>query len=155
LQPLLRPPLFVPDNTRIDQLLLKFREKHDTLAVVVDEFGATRGVVTLGNVLDLLVGDLLEENRLRAEQMFIPRRAHEWLVDGGMSLAELFNKLGVPELQAHAHAQVQTLGGLLLHELGRLPELGETLVWRGWEFEVLDLDGRRIDRVLVRRATPS
>jgi putative hemolysin len=155
LQPLLRPPLFVPDNTRIDQLLLKFREKHDTLAVVVDEFGATRGVVTLGNVLDLLVGDLLEENRLRAEQMFVPRRAHEWLVDGGMSLAELFNKLGVPELQAHAHAQVQTLGGLLLHELGRLPELGETLVWRGWEFEVLDLDGRRIDRVLVRRATPS
>jgi putative hemolysin len=155
LQPLLRPPLFVPDNTRIDQLLLQFREKHDTLAVVVDEFGATRGVVTLGNILDLLVGDLLEENRLRAEQMFVPRRGNEWLVDGGLSLPELFGKLGVPELQAHAHAQIQTLGGLLLHELGRLPELGETLVWRGWEFEVLDLDGRRIDRVLVRRANPS
>jgi putative hemolysin len=155
LRPLFKPPLYVPDNTRIDQLLLQFREKHETLAVVVDEYGATRGVVTLGNVLDLLVGDLLEENRLRAQQMFVPRRSDEWLVDGGMPLADLFPKLGVPELQSRVHSQVQTLGGLLLHEAGRLPDLGETITWQGWEFEVLDLDGRRIDRVLVRRVTPA
>ena len=153
LQPLLKPPLFVPDNTRIDQLLVQFREKHDTLAVVVDEFGATRGVVTLGNVLDVLVGDLLEENRLRAEQMFVVRQEGQWLVDGGCPLPELFQKMGASELKARAHSQVKTLGGLLLHELGRLPELGESVSWQGWNFEVLDLDGRRIDRVLVSRTS--
>jgi putative hemolysin len=152
LQPLLKPPLFVPDNTRIDQLLVKFREKHDTLAVVVDEFGATRGVVTLGNVLDLLVGDLLEENRLRAEQMFVVRQEGQWLVDGSCPLPDLFQRMGAPGLKSRAHPQVKTLGGLLLHELGRLPELGESVGWQGWNFEVLDLDGRRIDRVLVSRS---
>ena len=152
LQPLLKAPLFVPDNTRIDQLLVQFREKHDTLAVVVDEFGATRGVVTLGNVLDLLVGDLLEENRLRAEQMFVVRHPGEWLVDGSCLLTELFQRLGTPELKGRAHPQVKTLGGLLLHELGRMPELGESVGWQGWNFEVLDLDGRRVDRVLVSRS---
>lgn len=155
LRMLLKPPLFVGDNTRIDHLLVQFREKHDTLAVVVDEFGSTRGVVTLGNVLDVLVGDLLEENRLRAEQMFVVRQEGQWLVDGGLPLVELFQKLGTPELRRRAHAQIETLGGLLLHELGRLPELGEVVPWQGWNFEVLDLDGRRIDRVLVSRSPRS
>ena len=121
--------------------------------MVVDEFGATRGVVTLGNVLDVLVGDLLEENRLRAEQMFVVRQEGQWLVDGGCPLPELFQKMGASELKARAHSQVKTLGGLLLHELGRLPELGESVSWQGWNFEVLDLDGRRIDRVLVSRTS--
>jgi putative hemolysin len=60
--------------------------------------------------------------------------------------------MGAPGLKSRAHPQVKTLGGLLLHELGRLPELGESVGWQGWNFEVLDLDGRRIDRVLVSRS---
>ena len=150
LQPLLRPALFVPDTTRVDQLLVQFRQSHETLAVVIDEFGATRGVVTLGSVLDALVGDLVEENRLRHEQSVVPRRSGEWLVDGAVSLAELFPRLQHSSFVHRAHPQVKTLGGLLMHELGHPPEIGERLSWLGWEFEVLDLDGRRIDRVLVR-----
>lgn len=150
LQPLLRPALFVPDTTRVDQLLVQFRQAHETLAVVIDEFGATRGVVTLGSILDALVGDLLEENRLRHQQAVVPRGVGEWLVDGAVPLAELFPRLQHPSLVLRVHPQVKTLGGLLMHELGHPPDIGERVSWLGWEFEVLDLDGRRIDRVLVR-----
>src|SRR5262249_50349780 len=149
LKQLVRPALIVPDTMRLDQLLVRFQEERNQLAIVVDEFGATRGMVTLEDVLEELVGELLTEHHARTEQLIVPRDATSWLVDGAVSIADLLERLGRQGYLEDAPKSVSSVAGLVLGELGRIPNVGEKVAWRDLELEVVDMDGRRIDRLLV------
>jgi putative hemolysin len=155
LRKLIRQAMFVPDTLRLDQLLVRFQEERNQLAIVVDEFGATRGMVTLEDVLEELVGELLTEHHERVEQMIVPDEQGGWLVDGTVSLADLLERLGCKTQRASLPRNVSSVAGLVLEELGRLPQLGEQVIWQGLRFEVVDLDGRRIDRLRVQAERPT
>lgn len=149
LRKLVRPALIVPETMRLDKLLVKFQEERNQLAVVVDEFGSTRGMVTLEDVLEELVGELLTEHHDRVEELIVPRDDSSWLVDGTVSIADLLERLGRQRLLREAPKNVSSVAGLVLAQLGRMPSVGEKVTWHDLQIEVLDLDGRRIDRVLV------
>jgi len=155
LRKLIRKPMFVPDTLRLDQLLVRFQEERNQLAIVVDEFGATRGMVTLEDVLEELVGELLTEHHERVEQMIVSDEQGGWLVEGTVSLADLLERIGAKAQRASLPRNVSSVAGLVLDELGRLPQLGEQVTWQGLRFEVVDLDGRRIDRLRVAKIVPA
>ncbi len=149
LQKLLRKAVFVPDTMRLDQLLVRFQEERSQLAIVVDEFGSTRGMVTLDDVLQELVGELLTEHQQANQRQIVVRPEGGWLVEGTVSVPDLLEFLGKTRLLVDAPRGVSSVAGLVLHVLGRLPEPGESASWQGLNFEVVDLDGRRIDKLLL------
>lgn len=149
LKDLILPALVVPETMRLDQLMVRFQKERNQLAIVVDEFGATRGMVTLEDVVEEIVGELLTEHHERVEQQIVARAEGGWLVDGGVSIADLLERLGRENLLDSAPRNVSSVAGLLLERLGRLPKVGEAIDWHDLRLEVVDLDGRRIDRVLV------
>jgi putative hemolysin len=149
LRKLIRPALTVPDTMRLDQLLVRFQEQRNQLAVVVDEFGSTRGMVTLEDVLEELVGELLTDHHKRVEQQIVQRDAASWLIDGSVSIADMLERLGLQHHLSSAPRSVSSVGGLMLELIGRLPAVGEKTAWHDLSLEVVDVDGRRIDRVLV------
>jgi putative hemolysin len=153
LKKLLRKAVFVPDTMRLDQLLVRFQEERSQLAIVVDEFGSTRGMVTLDDVLQELVGELLTEHQQANQQQIVVRPEGGWLVEGTVSVPDLLEFLGKTRLLVEAPRGVSSVAGLVLHVLGRLPEPGESASWQGLKFEVVDLDGRRIDKLLLQLET--
>ncbi len=150
LRKLIRPALTVPDTMRLDRLLVRFQEQHNQLAIVVDEFGATRGMVTLEDVIEELVGELLTDHHKRVEQQIVQRDDASWLVEGSVSIADLLERLGRQHLTADSPRHVSSVAGLVLELLGRMPAAGEKTSWHDLELEVIDLDNRRIDKVLVK-----
>ena len=154
LRKLIRPALTVPDTMRLDRLLVRFQEQRNQLAIVVDEFGATRGMVTLEDVIEELVGELLTEHHERVEQQFVERSPSSWLVGGTVSIADLLERLGRQHLLADAPRHVSSVAGLVLELLGRMPANGEKTAWHDLELKVVDSNGRRIDQVEVSVAAP-
>ncbi|MGE5190859.1 MAG: hemolysin family protein [Deltaproteobacteria bacterium] len=149
---LVRPALTVPDTMRLDQLLVRFQEERNQLAIVVDEFGATRGMVTLEDVLEELVGELLTEHHQRGEQQIVQRDTTSWTVEGSVSIADLLERLGRQHLLSSAPRSVSSVAGLVLELLGHLPDAGEKATWHDLSFEVVALDHQRIDRLVVKIA---
>ncbi|HVY79917.1 MAG TPA: hemolysin family protein [Steroidobacteraceae bacterium] len=148
-----RPPLHVPATVSLLRLLELFRESHVHLAVVTDEYGGIEGLATPADVLKAIAGELADlGGRERAEA--IQREDGSWLIDGQLSIQEAERALGRNDL-AHG-SDYYTFGGFVLWQLGRVPVAGDTLTWRDLLIEVVDMDGTRIDKLLVRRrATPS
>lgn len=149
LRKLARPALFVPDTMHIDQLLSLFQSRHDQLAIVVDEFGATKGMVTLEDVLGKLVGADPDAPTKMEDQSIIQRDANSWLVDGSVNIDDLLAHLNREHLGEDSPRNVTTVAGLVLSELGRIPSVGEHATWNDLKLEVVDMDGQRIDKLLV------
>jgi putative hemolysin len=149
LRTLVRPALIVPQTMHLDQLLVRFQEQHNQLAIVVDEFGSTRGMVTLEDLLEELVGELLTEHHDRVEQLIVERGDSSWLVDGAVSISDLLKRVDRLRLLPSAPRQVSSVAGLVLAKLGRAPAIGQRIAWQDLDFEIVDLDGQRIDRVLI------
>jgi putative hemolysin len=149
LRKLVRPALTVPDTMRLDQLLVRFQEQRNQLAIVVDEFGATRGMVTLEDVLEELVGELLTDHHQRGEQQIVERDGTSWIVEGSVSIADLLERLGRQHLLTSAPRNVSSVAGLVLELLGHLPVAGERATWHDLSFEVVALENQRIDRLVV------
>lgn len=150
LRALIRPALFVPDSTRAFSLLERFKQTGSSIALIVQEYGEIEGVITLTDLLEALVGDLPAANE-PTEQEAVQREDGSWLLDGALSLEELQDLLGVEYLPDEDSRSYETLGGLVMHQLGRIPVVPDSFEWAGWRFEVMDMDGRRVDKVL---ATP-
>lgn len=150
LRKLARPAVFVPETMTLDRLLVLFREKRDQLAIVVDEYGATEGMVTLEDVIDELVGGLDPGANVLDDPGLVARDDGSWLVDGQMPLAEFLDAIHAESLAAEAPKTVTSVAGLILEQLGHLPATGEKTEWQGLSFEVVDMDKQRIDRILVR-----
>ena len=149
LRKILRKALFVPETMPLDRLLEMFQKEKNQLAIVLDEYGGTEGMVTLEDVLEELVGEIHSEHRRDRETPFVDRGDGSWLVDGGAgveALAEVFGLRLDP-----APRDYSTVSGLVLARLERIPSTGDTTDWQGLSIEVVDMDGRRIDKLLVKK----
>ncbi len=148
LRKIMHRALFVPETMPLDRLLELFQKERNQLAIVLDEYGGTEGLVTLEDVLEELVGEIHDEHH-REGSHFVEREDGSWLVDGVAGIEDLAEKLGL-KLDSLPR-DYSTVSGLVLAELERIPSTGDTIAWRGLSIEVVDMDGRRIDKLLVRR----
>ena len=152
LKNLLLPPLLVPEKATAIQLLEQFKKTGKHIAVVTDEFGAVQGLVTLIDVMEAIVGDLPEKGD-RAQPEAKKRDDGSWLIDATLPIVELKTLLALDvPLPNEGVAEFQTVGGFVVTQFGRIPVAADFFEWGGWRFEVVDMDGRRVDNVLVARA---
>jgi putative hemolysin len=148
LQSLLRPPLFVPENITALKVLGLFKERGLHVALVTDEYGGIHGMVTHHDVLEAIVGDIPAAGE-KHEPEATRRDDGSYLVDGMMHVDRLIDLLELPHDPAEEEGDYQTVGGLVMSRIGTIPEAGQKFMWRGLTFEVMDMDGRRVDKVLV------
>lgn len=149
----LRPPLYVPEGSRAVDLVQKFRERRTHIALVVDEHGSVAGVCTLHDILEALVGDLAtgaHHDRAASRQ----RDDGSWLLDGMLPVDELKEMLRLTQLPGEEAGDYHTLGGFVMKILRKIPAEGDHFDVAGLTFEVVDMDGRRVDKVLVHGAQP-
>jgi putative hemolysin len=148
----LRPPLFVPESVSTTQLLENFRRARMQFALIIDEYGEIEGVVTLTDVLSSIVGEL-DEPEAPEERDIIQREDGSWLVDGDVGIERLKAQLDIDEeLPGEDEHSFHTLGGFVMHMLGRIPKPADHFVVVGLRFEVMDMDRNRVDKVLVSKA---
>lgn len=145
----LRPALFVPDSITLTHLLELFREEHADFALIVDEYGEMEGLVALSDVLTAIVGDFpTVESELDPD--VVQRDDGSWLIDGSVSIARLKSILDIntdfPDEMANVY---NTIGGFILFYLERVPHVADNFEYGDWRFEVVDIDGTRIDKVLI------
>jgi magnesium and cobalt transporter len=143
----LRPALFIPESKRLNVLLKEFRISHNHMAIVVDEYGGVSGLLTIEDVLEQIVGEIDDEHDPDEEIMIVSEQEDAWRVDALTRIEDLNEELGT----RFSDADYDTVGGLVMHELGRLPRKGESLVLDGMRFTVLRADRRRVHSVRLRR----
>jgi putative hemolysin len=142
----LRPPLFLPNTVMVLRALEVFKTSGEPMALVVDEYGDLEGLVTLTDILEALVGDIPGTGE--GDPRIVHREDGTWLVDGMLGLDELKRVLGVAHLPGE-DPEFHTLGGYLMARLNRVPMVADRVTADGWRFEIVEMDGRRVDRVLV------
>lgn len=141
-------PLFLPNSARADRVLESMKKHGTHMAVLIDEFGGMAGVVTATDIVEAVMGDVPQDSG-EATQKFIEREDGSLLVDGMVSLYELQEKLQIDTTEFSE--VVQTVSGLIMHILKSIPKEGQSVSSQGWVFEVVDMDGNRIDKVLARK----
>lgn len=145
---LLKPPLFVPESTPALKALELLRISRTHVALVIDEYGGSQGMVTLFDILEAIVGDVPGSFDV-TEPQAIQREDGSWLFDGMLQIDEFKEILALDDLPGENRAGYQTLGGFIMAHLGNIPSTGQHFEWNNWRFEILDMDGRRVDKVLV------
>ena len=146
----LSKPLFVPATARALDLLEEFRDAETPLALVVDEYGDIEGVVTVNDLLAAVVGVSQIAHGADDQNAPIVQRADgSWLIDGSLSTDDLRELLHLDHLPGEQQHDFRTVAGMVMAALGRIPQTGEVFAWRGIRFEVVDLDGARIDKLLI------
>lgn len=154
----LERPLYVPETTRALNLLNTFRDSEARVALVVDEYGDLQGLVTRNDVLAAILGAAVHEGAPQHDDAMIVRRADgSFLLDGALKIEDLRDLLQLGTLPGEEEHGYQTLAGMLIAVLGHIPRVTETYDYEGYRFEVVDLDGARVDKVLVEaldRAAP-
>lgn len=146
------PAVFVPESLSGMELLEQFRERATRILLVVDEYGVVQGMMTPLDMLEAITGELQPGAQIDA--WATERADGSWLLDGVMPVSELKARLDIRQLPAEERGRYNTVAGLLQSVSGRLPGAGERVECAGWRFEVLDLDGKRIDKVLASRLSP-
>jgi putative hemolysin len=141
-------PLVLPESTMALRALERFRQTGEHLAVVIDEYGGTAGILSLTDILEALVGDMPGPGETDIRTAF-RRPDGSWLLEGDMPADEMSDLLGIRSLPGHAERIYETVGGFVLAQLGHIPEMGERFTIAGWTFEVLDMDKLRVDKVLA------
>jgi putative hemolysin len=139
------PASFVPETLTGMEVLEQFRQRSERIVMVVDEYGEVQGLMTPRDMLEAITGELRPNAQVDAWATHTEDGT--WLLDGLMPLAELRSRLDIKQLPEEDKGRYNTVGGLLMSVSGRLPVVGERIVCEGWEFEVLALEGRRIDKL--------
>jgi len=152
LRALTREALFVPDSMPAVQLLESFRASHKHVALVMDEYGAVEGLVTVTDLLTAIVGEL-PGDAAEAVGEFVSRGDGSWLVDGSAAMETVLTHFQLDPLPEEEAGAYRTIGGFVMARLGRVPKTADHFEWGGMKFEVIDMDGRRIDKVLVIRTS--
>ena len=147
----LRPAVFVSESTHALKLLEIFREEQQSLAMVVDEYGDVTGMVTLNDLMGAVLGRVQSGETADAEALVVTRDDGSLLVDGSLPVDDLRELLGGGQLPGEDEHDYNTAAGMTIAHFGRIPHAGEHFDWRGWRVEVVDLDGPRIDKLLVQR----
>lgn len=146
----LRAPLFVSESTHALKLLEIFREEQQSLALVVDEYGDITGMVTVNDLMGAVVGRLQSGESIQKDALVVERQDGSLLVDGSLPADELSELMAV-RLPMREEHDYHTAAGMVIAWFGRIPHTGEVFDWEGWRVEVIDLDGPRIDKLLLRR----
>ena len=150
LEEIIQPPLYVTESARALNVIEQFKKTGVHIAMVTDEYGGVEGLVTLNDLMEAIVGDLpsLEDQE---EPLIIQREDGSWLIDGSLDIHDLKDLLEKDSLPDETTGSFHTLGGFVMHFLGYIPQSGEYFQWSGLRFEVVDMDGTRVDKVLVMR----
>jgi len=144
----MKPPLYIPESAPALKALETFRRTGAPIALIIDEYGDFQGIVTLEDLLEALVGDLPEPGQ-DEEASVVKRADGSWLVDGMLPIDQLKDAVGIARLPAEEEATYQTVAGLVMDQLRRIPKAADWFEIDDYRFEVVDMDGRRIDKVLV------
>jgi len=143
----LEPPVYVPESLTGMELLENFRSSTGHLALVIDEYGEVQGLVTLQDLFEAIAGEFKTP---RSEDAWAVQRADgSWLLDGLIPIPELKDRLGFSAAPEEELGRYNTLSGMMMLLLGRVPSVADTVDWQGWRFEIVDMDKHRIDKVLA------
>jgi putative hemolysin len=141
--------VYVPESLTGMELLEQFRASSTQMVFVIDEYGEIQGLVTLQDVLEAVTGEF--KPRKPEDAWAVQREDGSWLLDGLIPLPELKDRLDLKAAPEEEKGRYHTLSGLIMWLLGRLPHTGDIVEWEQWRFEVVDLDGKRVDKVLASR----
>jgi putative hemolysin len=143
------PAVFVPSSLNGIELLKNFRASHGHAALVVDEYGEIQGMITMTDLIEAITGEFKPR---RAEDAWaIQRDDGSWLLDGLIPIPELRDRLELASIPEEERGSYHTLGGMVMLLMGRLPQTGDVTQWLDWKLEIVDMDGRKIDKVLASR----
>lgn len=148
LSTLLRKALFVPENNSAYQVLEKIKNTKIHYAFIVDEYGSLQGMITVKDILKAIVGEMPEEED--DEYVIVERKDGSYIIDGQIQFYDFLTKFNKTVWINEGENEFDTLAGFILHELKRIPSVGDTFEWRGFDFEIVDMDGQRIDKVIVK-----
>jgi len=151
----LSPALFVSESTSAMKLLEILREAQQSLALVVDEYGEVTGLVTVNDVMEAVIGRTRTHDGVDAAPLIVTREDGSLLIDGSMTIDTLRELLGGGELPGEAEHDYHTAAGMLIAQFGRIPNVGESFNWNGWRMQVVDLDGPRVDKLLLQPPFPA
>ena len=148
LKDLLKPALFVPENNTPYQVLEKIKTTQIHSCFIVNEYGTLEGMITLNDILEAIVGDVPQSGQ---EEYEIKERSDgTYLVDAQITFYDFLSHFEKTEWMNEEEHQFDTVAGFVLHELERIPQTGDTFNWRGFSFEIVDMDGQRIDKLIVK-----
>jgi putative hemolysin len=148
LEATLQQPLYVPESMRALEVLELFKQSGTHIALVIDEYGGIQGLVTPSDILEAIVGDLPAAGE-QVEPLAVQRGDGSWLLDGMLPVDEFKDLFDLGELPGEDQGIYQTLAGFVVMQLGRIPAATDSFVWEGLKIEVMDMDGNRVDKVLV------
>jgi putative hemolysin len=148
LRTLFHQPLYVPESMRVLKIFELFKKSGTHIALVVDEYGVAQGLVTLSDILEAIVGDIPSVEEL-ADPEIVQREDGSWLLDGLLPIDEFKEVFHLQKLLPGEGISYQTLGGFVVNQLGHIPSAAEYFEWSGMRLEVVDMDGNRVDKVLV------
>ena len=148
LSELKRKALFVPENNSAYQVLEKIKNTKIQYAFIVDEYGSIQGMITVKDILNAIVGEMPEEED--DEYVIMERKDGSYLIDGQIQFYDFLTKFNKTIWINEGENEFDTLAGFILHELKRIPVTGDTFEWRGFDFEIVDMDGQRIDKIIVK-----
>jgi len=145
---IMKKPLFVPENNSAYQVLEKFKETQSHAAFIVDEYGTFLGMITLNDILEAIVGDMPETGQ-DDDYEIVRREDGSYLVDGQIPFYDFLAWFDKEDWMAEFEQEFDTMAGFILHHQEHIPKIGEKFEWRGFTFEIVDMDAHRIDKVLV------
>lgn len=145
---LMRPALFVPENNTAFQVMEKFKESQLHSCFIVDEYGSILGMITLNDILEAIIGEMPQPNIPDYE--IVEREDGSFLVDAQIPFYDFLTRFEKTEYMNEGEQEFDTLGGFILHELERIPHTGDRVDWHGFAIEIVDMDGHRIDKILVK-----
>ncbi len=148
LKDLAKPAIFVPENNSPYQLLEKFKETKIHSCFIVNEYGTLEGMITLNDILEAIVGDVPQSGQ--EEYEIIERQDGTYLVDAQIPFYDFLSRFEKTEWMNEGEHDFDTLAGFVLHELKHIPDAGERFEWKGFDFEIVDMDGQRIDKLIVK-----
>lgn len=146
---LMKPALFIPDNNTAYQVMEKFKLSRIHSCFVVDEYGSVRGMITLNDILEAIIGDMPQPDDMEDYEI-LQRDDGTYLIDAQIPFYNFLSRFNKTEWMSESEHEYDTLAGCILHGLERIPKTGDKLEWRGFSIEVIDMDGHRIDKVLVK-----
>ncbi|RJP85586.1 MAG: HlyC/CorC family transporter [Desulfobacteraceae bacterium] len=147
----LKQPLIVPENSVVLNILEMLKISNTHMSLVVDEYGSLRGLFTTNDILEAIVGDLLLASGHSDNYVAIQREDNSWLIDGAFPIDEFKELFSIGTIAGEEHSGFQTLAGFIFMHLGAVPTVSDHFEWNGIRFEIMDMDGNRIDKVLVTR----
>lgn len=148
LRSIARPPLFIPESLYAKKVLELFKKNKNKFGVVVDEYGNTEGIITLHDLTESIFGDILEENETEEEDIVV-RQDGSMLVEASMNIDDFMETMGIIDYENLKEEDFTTLSGLAMFLIGRVPKAGDLFSYKNLDFEVVDMDGGRVDKLLV------